>query len=563
MIAKKQILGLFFSLLVFGCEKHLDINDVQVTVHEEDDDYIWDESDAVSIILNGSSIECNSSKVSIAGAKATITSAGQYSITGTLENGQIIVSTEDESAVKLILNGVNINCNNSSPLYIYNAEKAIIIVPENTENTFTDGTSYNTSSTDEEPNAVIYCKTNLTIFGNGKLTVNGNYNDGITSKDGLIIKGANIFVTAIDDGIMGKDYLITDASTFTINAAGDGLKSDNDENSTAGFINIESGTFNIKSNGDGISAITDINITHGTFDITTGGGSSYSTITSAKGLKAEDNLTVYCETLSINSADDALHSNNTLEFNYGDAFISAADDGIHADNSVAINNGNITISKSYEGLESASITINNGSLHITSSDDGINGAGGSVISTQYGNVASGNMYINGGYIYINSSGDGVDINGSITMSDGKLIVHGPTNSGNGAIDYDGTFNLTGGYFVAVGSSGMAQAPSASSTQNSVLINLTSSQQATTPISILNTDGTQIICFKSNKTYQSIAFSSSSIKSGQSYNVYLGGSYIGTLTDGIYEGGTYTEGAKYTTFTVSSIVTKIGNTGGHP
>lgn len=557
------MLGLCFSFALFSCEKHLEVNNDAIVVNEDDDDYTWDESIAVSILLNETSIECNSNKVNIVGTKATITSAGQYLISGTLTNGQIIVNTQDESTVKLLMKGVNISCSNNAPLYIYNAKKSVLVLLENTENVFTDGSTYTFASGEDEPNATIYSKADLTIYGDGKLTVNGNYNDGITSKDGLIIKNANLSVTAKDDGIRGKDYLITDASAFNINAGGDGIKSDNDENSTAGYINIESGTFNITSAGDGISAITDINISDGNFDIKTGGGSNYTTSTSAKGLKAGYSLSINCEKLTINSADDALHSNNTLEFNYGDVSISAADDGIHADNSVTINNGAITISKSYEGIESALIKVNSGNIHITASDDGINGAGGSVISTQYGNVASGNMFINGGYIYVNASGDGVDINGSITMTDGKLIVHGPTNNGNGAIDYDGTFKLTGGYLVAVGSSGMAQAPSTSSTQYSVLVNLTSSQQATTPISIINTDGNQVLSFKSNKTYQSLVFSSPAIISGQSYNVYLGGSCSGALTDGIYEGGTYTAGTKYTTFTVSSIVTKIGNTGGHP
>ena len=563
MKTKSFFLLIVIALLLLACEKHLEVTNEPIVVNEDDDDYTWNESNAISIVLNGNSIECNSSTVCIDGTKATITSAGQYLISGTLTNGQIVVNTQDESAVKLLMNGVNINCSNTAPLYIYNAEKAVLVLLDNTENVFTDGSTYTFASGEDEPNATIYSKADLTIYGEGKLTVTGNYNDGITSKDGLIIKNANLSVTAKDDGIRGKDYLITNTSAFTINAGGDGIKSDNDENSTAGYINIESGTFNITSLGDGISAITDIKITDGCFNIKTGGGSNYTTSISAKGLKAGNNLSINCETLSVNSADDALHSNNTLEFNYGDASISAADDGIHADNSVTINNGAITISKSYEGLESALITVNSGNIHITASDDGINGAGGSVISTQYGNVASGNMFINGGYIYVNASGDGVDINGSITMTDGKLIVHGPTNNGNGAIDYDGTFKLTGGYLVAVGSSGMAQAPSTSSTQYSVIVNLTSSQQATTPISILNTDGTQVLSFKSNKTYQSLVFSSPAITSGQSYNVYLGGNCTGTLTDGIYEGGTYTAGTKYTTFTVSSIVTKIGDSGGRP
>lgn len=253
MKTKSFFLLIVIALHLLACEKHLEVTNEPIVVNEDDDDYTWNESNAISIVLNGNSIECNSSKVSIDGTKATILSAGQYLISGTLTNGQIIVNTQDESTVKLLTKGVNISCSNNAPLYIYNAKKSVLVLLENTENVFTDGSAYTFASGEDEPNATIYSKADLTIYGDGKLTVNGNYNDGITSKDGLIIKNANLSVTAKDDGIRGKDYLITDASAFTINAGGDGIKSDNDENATAGYINIGSGTFNITSVGDGIS----------------------------------------------------------------------------------------------------------------------------------------------------------------------------------------------------------------------------------------------------------------------------------------------------------------------
>jgi len=150
------------------------------------------------------------------------------------------------------------------------------------------------------------------------------------------------------------------------------------------------------------------------------------------------------------------------------------------------------------------------------------------------------------------------------MTGGVVLINGPTNNGSGAVDYDGTFAMTGGFLVAVGSSGMAQAPtSASSTQYSVLNNYSSSQSAETMIHIADQNGTGILTFVPTKTYQSLLFSSPDLAYGSSYTIYAGGASTGTETDGLYTGGTYTPGTQVTTFTISSMVTTIGGGGGPP
>lgn len=93
----------------------------------------------------------------------------------------------------------------------------------------------------------------------------GNLNDGITSKDGLIIAAGNITVTAVDDGIRGKDYLVVQGGTFTVTAQGDGLKADNAEEAGQGYIAIAAGKFTITSGGDAIQAETNVTIQEGTF----------------------------------------------------------------------------------------------------------------------------------------------------------------------------------------------------------------------------------------------------------------------------------------------------------
>ncbi|GAA4469753.1 hypothetical protein GCM10023189_57280 [Nibrella saemangeumensis] len=241
--------------------------------------------------------------------------------------------------------------------------------------------------------------------------------------------------------------------------------------------------------------------------------------------------------------------------------IAAGDDGIHAETNLTINGGTISISKSYEGLEGKTITINDGTIHLVSSDDGINapagkGTGGGPMGSSSSSIYK--LNINGGFVYVDANGDGLDANGTITITNGIVLVNGPTASGNGALDYDVSFQISGGFLLAVGSSGMAQAPGTTSTQNSVLVGLTAAQQAGTPIHIRSSDGKEIFTFKPSKKYQPVAFSSPTLVKGTTYDVYYGGSTTGTGTDGLYQSGTYKPGTKYTSFTVSSVVTKVNS-----
>jgi hypothetical protein len=180
------------------------------------------------------------------------------------------------------------------------------------------------------------------------------------------------------------------------------------------------------------------------------------------------------------------------------------------------------------------------------------------------------LYINGGYIYVDSLGDGLDVNGGAVMTNGVVIVNGPTSSINGALD-TASFNITGGFLVAVGSSGMAQATSTSSTQCSVLVNFVDDSPwrpspivhpAGTLVRIQTSTGEDVVTFRPTKEYSSIAFSSSALTMGSTYTVYYGGSVTGaTVTDGLYTGGTYTPGTSHDSFTISSMVTTIGGGGG--
>jgi hypothetical protein len=562
---------------------------ISVEYDRDDLDSSASSSDMVYVTLEGDSITVDGSGAAVNGSVVTITSAGMYHISGVLDDGQIIVETADEEKVMLILDGANVACSTSAPIYVVNSEKTVITLADGAENYVTDGDVYVfEDAASDEPNAAIFSHDDLTINGNGSLTVNANYNNGIASKDDLKITGGNITVNAVNDGIKGRDSIAVRDGTITVNAGGDGMQTTNDEEAEKGYISIEGGALDITAGTDGIQAQTSLSISGGSITIISGGGSVNTgaggegiwggqgmggnpnkPTVSAKGLKAGVDITITAGTIHINSADDSIHSNDRITIDGGEILLASGDDGVRADSTLTITGGNLRITESYEGIESAVITINGGTIQIVASDDGINAAGGGSAMTGWQGQNpfewSGDykLYVNGGYIAIDALGDGLDINGPIDMTGGTVIINGPTGNNNGALDYAGAFNITGGFLVAVGSSGMAQAPSASSTQYSVIHNFQSPQAAGTMVHIESADGEDILTFTPTKTYQSIVLSSSDLKNGATYVVYVGGSATGTVSDGLYSGGAYSGGSQVTSFTIAGIVTGAGAYGGLP
>lgn len=549
--------------------------------HEEDSDYVWSEGDEVAITLGGTTIAYSSgaSGVTVEGSTATITAAGTYLISGTLSDGQIIVDTQDSGDVRLILDDAGISCSTSAPLYVKSAAKTVIVLASGSTNALADGGTSSTRDSEGEPDAALFSKDDLTIYGEreegsestGSLTVAGNYADAIACKDGLVLNGANVTVTsAADDGIRGKDYIVVEGGTIAVTAAADGMKSTNEDEDSLGYISISSGTFTITAGNDALQAETNIDIADGTFTLKCGGGSSYAVASdaSSKGIKGLASVDIDGGVFSIDSADDCIHSNGSIAIDGGSfalATYSGAGDGIHADGSLTVNAGAIAISACYEGLESALVTVAGGSTRIVASDDGVNVSGDADTSTAY------LLSVTGGYLYVSAAGDGLDSNGSISISGGTVIVNGPLpGQSNAALDYadelSGTyFSITGGLVVAAGSSSMLVSPTSVSQPTAVLKYSTSSTthpgsssgtsssylSAGTIIHIQASGGASVLSFAPSKNYQSLIFSSPDLVGGTSYSVYTGGSDSSTATDGLYSGGTYSSGTSRGSFTASS------------
>lgn len=553
--------------------------------NEDAADYNWDAGEIISIQLNGANATSETSGVQINGSTITIGAAGTYEFSGSLSDGQIVVNTEDAAIVRLILNGVSIHNEDGPAIDVENANKVLVYLPEGSQNQLSDGSNYMLSDPEsDEPNATLFSKADLMIDGLGSLLVLASYNDGIASKDGLIVNNGVITVSSVDDGLRGRDYIVIHQGNLTISADGDGLKSDEQDDASKGYIQIDDGTLTVTAGMDAMDAETDLVIQAGSFNLTAGGGSTAATFedVSMKGLKGLASVVISGGNFTINAADDAIHSNGDIMIYNGAFSIASGDDGIHSDSSLTIEAGQVTITESYEGLESAIITINGGAIALVASDDGINvagGADGSGMSAQMGGggrpgrnagpgfdgfASAGNyyLYINGGTVFVNAGGDGIDSNGSVAITDGTVIVNGPTQNMNGALDYMGDFSISGGILIAAGSAGMAQAPTTNSTQATVLVNFNGTISGGTAVNVQNSAGETVFTFTPLKSIQSLVFSLPDLVTGETYTISVGGNAGGDSDSGLVLGGIYSDGSEYTTFTVSSIVTQIGGGGGN-
>jgi len=265
---------------------------------------------------------------------------------------------------------------------------------------------------------------------------------------------------------------------------------------------------------------------------------------STKGIKAVNVVQIEGGTFTIDSNEDALHSNSNVTVNGGEITINTGDDGIHADADVVITAGTVRIEKSNEGIEGINVTIKDGDIYVKASDDGINTNGGSsdvsdmtqtteTETEQQTNDSESLLLIEGGYVYVNADGDGLDSNDSIKMTGGTVVVYGPTNAGNGTLDYDNTFTVEGGTLIAAGSSGMAMGVSDTSTQNALMMTFTNVQQAGTTVNVTTANGDVLATVAPEKAFQTIMISTPDLAQEQSYTLNFGGTVKGEAKNGVY------------------------------
>lgn len=529
---------------------HATANTVALNSGEYSDEELnadWNNDQITSVELQRDTAVISGNGASEADGSVTISAAGTYLISGELANGNITVNVVSGD-VRLILNGVSITSENAPAIDILQGD-VIITLAENTENTISDGSSQESG---DRNNAAIYAQDDLIFNGSGTLTVNGNYKNGIQSKDDLKFISGTYIITAKNHGIIGKDSVVIKDGTYTITSQNDGIQASNTDETDKGYIILDGGKFTITSDADGIQAETLLRINGGDYTITTGGGSENAeqksndmpmrngrregmasqndTIAedsaSMKGLKSYVDLIITDGSLQIDACDDAIHSNANVSVEGGSLQINAGDDGIHADEALTISDGTIRIENSYEGLEGYTLTINGGTIQITSSDDGINAAQTTADSGSHeapmGQSQGAVLTISGGEVYIDAEGDGLDANGKISMTGGKVEVQGPVIGGNGALDFDEDFVISGGILLGIGSPDMVQELSNSSSQGFITETLSTSITAGTSIAVSDSAGGEIASITASKNAGWYIISAPEITSGEQYTVTIAG-----------------------------------------
>ncbi len=401
-------------------------------------------------------------------------------------------------------------------------------------------------------------------------------NDEDTSKGWIRLDGGAYQITAGNDGIQAETSLTVTGGTYTI-VAGGGSANAAVQGGDFGQNPGGMGGPNVRPEDDmrddrggtppefeggpaGAQQPIPTAVSFSVADTVDGSNQS----DSYKGIKSGTGMTISGGSFSIDAADDAVHTNGDLTVEDGNFTISTGDDGFHADGALAINGGSIRIDTSYEGLEGATVEINGGDIRLTASDDGINAAGGSdgnTGRTDTFRTGSGNyIRITSGFVLVDASGDGLDSNGALYLDGGTVLINGPTISGNSALDYDGICEITGGVLAAAGSAGMAQSPSDSSTQSSLMVNFTQVQEAGTLVNLSDAQGNTLLTFAPSKSFQNIVISTPDLTQGASYQLSTGGSCYGEADGGYYGASAYSGGTKLSDITLSAAVTRVAQDG---
>lgn len=496
-----------------------------------------------TINLADDDIKIEGDGASAKGSTLTISADGVYEISGTLKDGQIIIDAPDTAIVELVLSGVNISSSKNAAIYCKNSDEFIITLTENTQNVLNDAKNYTyDDTTNQEPNAALFSKTDMNIGGSGWITVNANFNHGISSKDDLVIEGGGFTITSTGDAIRGKDSLVILNGEFELDSSGDGLQASSIDGAKFGYVQIVDGEYTIKANGDAIQAETTLTISGGKFDITTE-GTPIGKSDSQKGLKAGSLLTVEDGTFNIISKDDAIHSDLDTEVNGGSFYIETADDGVHADRNLYINGGEINIPKCYEGFEGTIIEVNGGKSFIDASNDAVSAAAGTP-EAEEGASRGGNknVYVvfNGGELEAVSGGDTVDSNGNIYVKGGTLRLSSPPRPNyEGALLCNGDVTISGGNVALVGNVGVGLY---GDKQPILYVSHTKEQKEGTIVSLQDKNGKPLLEVEARDSYIQSLFTSSELKIGDTYGVYI-------------------DGKKKIDVTLKDVITKIGDDGG--
>ena len=436
----------------------------------------YDESEAETITLNGSSAETSAaSGVSIDGSTITISAEGVYIVSGTLSDGQIIVEADDAAKVQIVLKNASITSSTSAALYVKSADKVFVTTAEGTENTLANGGSF-TADGDTNIDGAVYAKDDITFNGSGSLTITSPAGHGVVGNDDIKFGGGTYTITASAHGVKANDSARFAESDVTITAGADkdGVHvSDNDDASA--------------SESDGFFYIAD-------------------------------------GTLTINAQDDGIHADAQVIIEGGTITVNESYEGIEG-LSIKISGGSTTVTATDDGLNAAGGNSTSGSQAFGGDDWN----GGGMMSD---GGTDGSITISGGSVKITAGGDGVDSNGSVEISGGYTVVQGPTNGDTSVLDYNGTATVKAGTFIATGGAGMAQ--SFSSADQGLIAVSVGNQSSGSTVTLKDESGAVIAETTPELDYAVVYISTEDMAAGSTYTLTAGNySESITLSENIY------------------------------
>lgn len=478
------------------------ISDVATTVDDaldDNEDYTdltalgdetWDASSETAIALDGDGATVSGDGASADGSTVSISTPGTYRISGALDDGQIVVNSEADGVVRLVLDGADITSSTGSAIAVTQADDVSVVLADGSSNSLTDASAYEDTSEDA-PNAALFSADAMVVSGTGALSVTGRSNDGIASKDGLVIAGGDITVTAVDDGVRGKDFLVVTGGAVDVDAEGDGLKADNedgtnDDGETVGYAALLGGEVTVASGDDGVHA--------------------------------ESDLVVDGATVTVSESVEGLEAAHILVAG-GAIDVTSSDDGFNAAGGTSTTTEASTEGETPTGGEpSTSGTMPDG--------EPPQGGGGGMPGETAGDFS---VAITGGDVTVDAAGDGLDSNGTLTISGGEVTVFGPTDAGNGTLDSAGAITVAGGTLIAVGSSGMLQTPGDGS--EGWVAATFDTLGAGTELTLVNASGVTVASVTLTKDAQAAVLASPDVTSGEEYTLQADGADVATVTAG--------------------------------
>ena len=468
--------------------------------HYTNEDLTWDSSGEKTIDLANPTA---TDGVSVENGTITITSGGTYRLSGEY-SGQVKIEAAKTDTVRLVLDNAKITNSTGAAINVVSAAEAIIYTAAGTTNTVADEANY-TATGDDDPDAAIYSTANLTLTGEGSLSVKGSYEEGIHTTGGLVIASGTLEVNAANTGIKGKDYVDITGGIVNVTAAQDGIKSTNTDDESLGFTRLSAGSVTISAGDDGLKAPHTLEISGGTLNIEK----------SNEGIEAQY-INILDGDVTVNSTDDGI--NASLKDSSSDTSSDTTSGTAAAGQQTQQNqNGQVQQAPAGGGAApggSQGSTGQNQNMPQPPTDGAMPGGGGGTFE-----VVDAAINISGGTVTVNAEGDGIDSNGTATFSGGTVTVNGPAAGGNNALDSNGDLLLNGGTVTAGSTADMFEAPSSASTSGYLKITDSSALTQGSTVQVTDSSGTVVANYKiTTSGVQLVLVSNKNIVKGQSYTV---------------------------------------------